>query len=72
MVKAKKGSNDEDDKEKVAKWKKATESGIEGGKNKIRPNKEELSEKPDKGKQNRGGWGDHGKLKKADKIERDR
>lgn len=42
------------------------------GKNKIRPNKEELSEKPDKGKQNRGGWGDHGKLKKADKIERDR
>lgn len=55
MVKAKKGSNDEDDKEKVAKWKKATESGIEGGKNKIRPNKEELSEKPDKGKQNRGG-----------------
>lgn len=26
-----------------------------GGKNKIRPNKEELSEKPDKGKQNRGG-----------------
>lgn len=43
-----------------------------GGKNKIRPNKEELSEKPDKGKQNRGGGGDHGKLKKADKIERDR
>lgn len=42
------------------------------GKNKIRPNKEELSEKPGKGKQNRGGWGDHGKLKKADKIERDR
>lgn len=26
-----------------------------GEKNKIRPNKEELSEKPDKGKQNRGG-----------------
>lgn len=26
-----------------------------GGGNKIRPNKEELSEKPDKGKQNRGG-----------------
>lgn len=25
------------------------------GKNKIRPNTEELSEKPDKGKQNRGG-----------------